>query len=78
MTLLERARHTLDVGICFIQRIWRPACCMGFVGAIFVHGVVLPMVTKKPADLPGLAALITAITAAFAVREVGKRWGTAS
>lgn len=59
-----------------VQKWWRPACCLGFVAALFVHGVWLPVSTQKPADLTGLSTLIAAITAAFAVREVGKRWGT--
>lgn len=62
---------------CMITRWWRPACCVGFVFSLFENGVVLPLIEKKPADLTGLAALVTAITAAFAVREVGKRWQTA-
>lgn len=78
MTVIERIRHGLDVGVCLVNKLWRPACCIGFVGSLFAHGVILPLATHKPADLMGLAALVTAITAAFAVREVGKAWGTAT
>jgi hypothetical protein len=41
-------------------------------GSVYVHGVYLPMKTLEPADLVGLTGLITAVVAAFAVREWGK------
>lgn len=60
-----------------INRWWRPVCCAGFAGTLIVNGVVLPLITLTPANLGGMAALVGAIAAAFAVREVGKAWGTA-
>ena len=77
MTLIERGKRWLDIGACVVTASWRPLCCVGFVLSLFVHGVFLPLATRKPADLGGLAALVAAITAAFAIREVGKAWGTA-
>lgn len=59
-----------------VNRWWRPAACVGIVGSLFVNGVFLPLVTLTIPPLPGLAALVSAVAAAFAVREVGKRWGT--
>ena len=77
MTLIERGKRWLDIGSCVVTASWRPLCCVGFVLSLFVHGVFLPLATHKPADLPGLALLVTAIVGAFAVREVGKYVGTA-
>jgi hypothetical protein len=39
---------------------------------MIVHGVVLPIMIRSHPDLTGLAALVTACAAAFAVREWGK------
>lgn len=51
---------------------WRPFSCIGIAGAVLVNGVILPLSTKTQPDLTGLAALVTAVSAAFAVREWGK------
>lgn len=59
-----------------VNRWWRPAACVGIVGSLFVNGVFLPLLTLTIPPLAGLAALVSAVAAAFAVREVGKRWGT--
>lgn len=61
-----------------VNRWWRPAAVVSLVASLFVNGVWLPIVTLKSPDLAQLAALASAIVAAFAVREVGKRWGTAT
>lgn len=50
---------------------------MGIAGGSVVNLVVIPLETKKPISLTEAAAYVTACTAAFAVREVGKAWGTA-
>lgn len=60
----------------FINMGWRPASCLCFVGALFVNGIWLPVVTLTPANMVALGALITSIVAAFAVREVGKHIGS--
>jgi len=62
---------------CAITKWWRPFTCLGFVATIWVHGVVLPLMNRKSPDLVGLAALVTATVAAFAVREWGKAQGVA-
>jgi hypothetical protein len=65
------------VALCLIRKWWRPITCVGIAGSVVVHGVVLPLMTRQSPDLTGLAALITAASAAFAVREWGKHKGTA-
>jgi len=59
-----------------ITQWWRPLTCVWISGAMLVHGVVLPLITRTT-DTASLAALITATAAAFAVREWGKIKGTA-
>lgn len=68
---------SLDVPLCFIRKAWRPLTCVWISGCVFVNGVYLPYVKGEPADMVALAGLITAVTAAFAVREWGKMKGTA-
>jgi len=60
-----------------IRRWWRPVTCIWLAGTMGVHGVILPMYMlfrhgQMPTDLTGLSLLVTAIAAAFAVREWGK------
>jgi hypothetical protein len=48
-----------------------------------VHGVILPLLMffrkgDMPTDLTGLSLLVTAVAAAFAVREWGKVKGSAN
>lgn len=63
-----------------IKKWWRPATCIAISLTMFVHGVIVPMFllffkNQYFSDLTGLAALVTAISAAFAVREWGKAKG---
>lgn len=60
-----------------VRKWWRPITCIAMAGSVYVHGVYLPMKTLQPADLIGLTGLITAVVAAFAVREWGKSKGVA-
>jgi hypothetical protein len=60
-----------------IRKWWRPATCVGIAGSVIVHGIYIPIITSQAVDMASLAALITAATAAFAVREWGKSKGTA-
>lgn len=62
---------------CAITKWWRPFTCLGFVATIWTQGVFLPLVSRQAPDLTGLAALVTSVVAAFAVREWGKARGTA-
>lgn len=68
----ERLLRAQDVALCLIRKWWRPLTCLGIAGSMIVHGVVLPIMTRSHPDLTGLAALVTACAAAFAVREWGK------
>jgi hypothetical protein len=77
MTILENINKIMDIALCLIRKWWRPITCVGIAGSVMVHGVILPLMIKQPSDLTGLAALITAAAAAFAVREWGKIKGTA-
>ena len=77
MTIIQKINEVLDIILCLIRKWWRPITCVGIAGSVIVHGVVLPLITKQSPDLTGLAALITAASAAFAVREWGKTKGTA-
>jgi hypothetical protein len=63
--------------VCLTRKTWRPITCVGIAGGAVVNLMVLPMIQKKPVNLTEAAAFVTACAAAFAVREVGKRWGTA-
>lgn len=60
-----------------IRAWWRPITCVGIAGSVIVHGIYIPIVTGQAVNMAELAALITAATAAFAVREWGKIKGTA-
>lgn len=60
-----------------IRSWWRPITCVGIAGSVIVHGIYIPIVTGQAVNMAELAALITAATAAFAVREWGKVKGTA-
>ncbi len=76
-TILQKINHFLDIPLCFIRKWWRPLTCVWISASVFVNGVFLPIYSQTPADMTALAALITAVTAAFAVREWGKIKGTA-
>jgi hypothetical protein len=61
----------------FINRWWRPAAAVGIVGSLHVNGIYLPLLHQRPLNPAELGALVTAVAAAFAVREWGKAQGTA-
>jgi hypothetical protein len=77
MPLLQYINKAMDIALCLIRKWWRPVTCVGIAGSVLVHGVILPLIIKQSPDLTGLAALITAASAAFAVREWGKIKGSA-
>ena len=65
------------MALCIIRKWWRPVTCLWIAGTMAVHGVILPVARYvrtglADTDLMGLSALVTAIAAAFAVREFGK------
>jgi hypothetical protein len=69
-TILEAVRRS-------IIKWWRPLACLAIAMTVVVNGVYIPLVTKASVDLVGLSALVTAVVAAFAVREWGKIRGSA-
>lgn len=74
-TFLQRANRVMDIALCLVRKWWRPITCVGIAGSMMVHGIILPLMTRSSPDLTGLAALVTAVSAAFAVREWGKTKG---
>lgn len=75
MSLLAQLDKLQDYARNIIRTWWRPVACIGIAGAVIVHGIVIPLLTRTSTDLTGLAALVTAVAAAFAVREWGKAQG---
>ena len=65
-----------DVLLCVVRKWWRPVTCIGIAGGAVVNLVIVPLSQKQPIDLGQAAAFVTACAATFAVREVGKKWGT--
>lgn len=57
---------------------WRPLTCVGIAASVFVNGVLIPLLKQEPVELMGWAAVITACSTAFAVREWGKIKGAES
>lgn len=73
-------KHLLRAEQVLLNRIrqwWRPATCVGIAAGTIINLCVIPLATWKLPSLAEGAAWITACAAAFAVREVGKAWGTA-
>lgn len=60
-----------------IRRWWRPISCVGIAGGAIVNLVIIPLTTWTVPNMAEAAAYVAAMTAAFAIREVGKKWGTA-
>lgn len=75
MSLKSRLLAAEKVALCVIRKWWRPVTCLWIAGTMAVHGVILPL-TGKDTDLTGLSLLVSAVAAAFAVREWGKVKGT--
>lgn len=75
-TFFQKIYRVQEIALCLIRKWWRPIAAVGIAGTMIVNGVVLPIILKSFPDLMGLAALITAVAGAFAVREWGKIRGT--
>ena len=63
--------------LCFVRRWWRPVTCVWLSLSVLVNGIIVPMVQLVRTgdgriDLMALAALVTAIAGAFAVRTYEK------
>lgn len=81
MSLKQRLQDFEAVALCAIRKWWRPITCLWIAGTMAVHGVVAPLYMlfakgEAPSDMTGLSLLVTAIAAAFAVREWGKIKGS--
>ena len=72
MSLMLKIMQLQEIALCVVRKWWRPIACIGIAGTVWVNGVMIPLMTKTTPDLTGLAALVTAVAAAFAVREWGK------
>ena len=70
-TLGQKIYRIQEVFLCLVRKWWRPITAMGIAGAMFVNGIIMPLITMET-DLMGLSALVTAAAGAFAVREWGK------
>lgn len=73
--ILSKINEYTEVVRCAIRKWWRPLSTVALAGTLWVHGVILPLWTKTAAELTGLSLVITAVVAAFAVREWGKSKG---
>lgn len=78
MSLIQKLDQIQEYGKNLIRTWWRPITCVGIAGSVIVHGTIIPFINNTATDLNGLAALITAAAAAFAVREWGKVQGNDS
>jgi len=77
MSLKLRLLRAQETGLCLIRKWWRPLSCAGLVASLWVNLVIIPWMKREAVELEKAALFVTAVVAAFAVREVGKKWGTA-
>jgi hypothetical protein len=77
VSIKSRIMRVQEVALCLVRKWWRPITCIGIAGGALVNLVIIPLAKWEVPDMAAAAAYVTAATAAFAVREVGKRWGTA-
>lgn len=83
MSLKDRLLAAEKVCLCVIRKWWRPITCIWIAATMAVHGVIVPLYVllkqgQAPTDLAALAALVSAVAAAFAVREWGKVKGVSN
>lgn len=78
MSLKSRALAAQNVALCLVRKWWRPMTCVGIAAGTVINLCIIPLVKWEIPNLAEGAAWITACAAAFAVREVGKKWGTAN
>lgn len=76
MSLRGRLLISQEMALCFVRKWWRPVTCIGIACGTVVNLVIIPLGTWTLPNLAEGAAWITSCAAAFAVREVGKKWGT--
>lgn len=75
MTIKARVLAAQRIALCVVRCWWRPVSCVGLATSVWVNLVVLPWRAGKPIEFAPAAAYVTAIVAAFAIREAGKIWG---
>jgi hypothetical protein len=73
----KRILRAEEIALDRIRRWWRPVTCAGIAAGTIINLCIIPIGTWTLPSLAEGAAWITACAAAFAVREVGKHWGTA-
>lgn len=73
MGFFSRLQETL-LGI--VQKWWRPLTCLGLCGSVFVNMILIPLKKGIPIEFVPASTFVTAIVAAFAVREWGKMNGS--
>lgn len=76
MTLRARILKIQETALCFVRKWWRPATCIGIAAGTIINLCIIPLATWTVPNLAEGAAWIAACAAAFAVREVGKKWAT--
>lgn len=74
---MKRFLRAQEAMLCFVRKWWRPVTCVGVAGGAVVNLVVIPLYRWEVPNMAEAAAYVTAAAAMFAVREVGKKWGTA-
>jgi len=76
--LMQRILRVQEMALCVVRKWWRPVTCIGIAGGTIINLCIIPLATWTIPNLAEGAAWITACAATFAVREVGKKWGTAA
>jgi hypothetical protein len=77
VSLKHRLMRVQDVALCICRKWWRPLTCLGLLASAWVNLVVIPWLQRKPIEFDKAALFVTALVAAFAVREWGKAKGSA-
>jgi hypothetical protein len=73
--------HPINAMLTWAQAVirmwWRPLAQLGLTATVWTLGVYIPIITKSFPDMVALAALVSAIVAAFGVRAWEKHKGIA-
>lgn len=77
MNLKLRVLRIQETALCVCRKWWRPLTCLGLLASVWVNLVIIPWGRDEPIEFEKAAAFVTAIVAAFAVREWGKIKGAA-
>lgn len=77
MSIKQTVLRWQEVLLCAVRKWWRPLGCVAIAGGALVNLIIIPLVNWEVPNMAEAAAYVAAMTAAFAIREVGKKWGTA-